>query len=98
MLSQITNINSPANNFQNYSTLPGDVVSRVLLFAAAFSGIYFLVRVVISGMNLLTSAGEPEKIQVAKSSLTNSALGLFVVIFAYLIAQLLFSLLGLRPQ
>lgn len=98
MLAQITGFNSPSNRFNNFSTLPGDITSRILLFAAAFAGLFFLVRLIVSGMNLMTAAGDPGKIQSAKTSLTNAAIGLIIVVFAYLIAQLLFSLLGLRPQ
>lgn len=98
MLAQITGFTSPSNRFNNFATLPGDITSRILLFAAAFSGLFFLVRLIMSGLNLMTAAGEPGKIQTAKTSLTNAAVGLFIVIFAFLIAQLLFSLLGLTPQ
>ena len=96
MLAQITGINSPATRFTSYTTLPGDITSRILLFAAAFAGLFFLVRLIVSGMNMMTAAGDAGKIQSAKTGLTNAAIGLIVVIFAYIIAQLLFSLLGLN--
>ena len=96
MLAQLTGFTSPANNFKDYTILPGALTSRILLFAAAFSGLFYLVRLITSGLNMMTAAGDAGKIQSAKTGLTNAAIGLIVVIFAYIIAQLLFSILGLR--
>jgi hypothetical protein len=95
-LSQITNIpNLPSTRFNNSDTLVGDVVSRVLLFAAAFAGLIFFVQLITSGFNLMTAAGDPGKIQAAQKSLTNGTIGLVVVISAFFLAQILATLLGL---
>ena len=94
-LAQLNGITSPSNKFISFSTLPGDVVSRFLIYAIAFSGLFFFVRLLISGYLYLTSVGDPGKVQSATKNLINSAIGLFVVVTAFFLAQIIFAVLGI---
>lgn len=82
--------------FQNISpsNLVGVVLSRFLLFAIPVAGIYFLVRLILSGYNFMTSLGDPAKIQAAQQQLVNAGFGLLIVISAYFITQIIQSILG----
>ncbi len=66
----------------------GFVVSSAIPIIMFFAGVSLLVMAIMSGFNLITSAGDPQKAKAAKSRLTNAVLGLVVVIFAYWIVQL----------
>jgi len=94
-LAQLNGITSPSTVFTNYITLPETFVSRFLVYAIAFSGLFFFVRLVMSGYLYLTSIGDPGKVQAATKNLINSALGLFIVVMAFFIAQIIFSILGI---
>jgi len=97
-LAQITGINSPSNKFTDFATLPGDVISRILLFAIVFAGLLFFVRLLISGFTYLTSIGDPGKVQSASKNLINAILGLFIVATAFFLAQVIFALLGINAS
>lgn len=96
-LAQLNGITSPSNVFlaSQYGTLPETFVSRFLVYAIAFSGLFFFVRLIASGYLYLTSVGDPGKVQAATKNLINSTLGLFVVIMSYFIAQVIFAILGI---
>lgn len=96
----LAQLNIPTNStqFNNYQTLPGDVVSRVLLYAIAFSGMLFFVKLIYSGFLFLTSIGDPQKIQASSKNLLNSLLGLFLVVTAFFLAQIIFAILGLNAS
>jgi len=92
----ITGITNPSTKFTNPDTLVGDIVSRFLLYAIAFAGLVFFVKLVSAGFNLLTSIGDPQKIQSATKSLTNALIGLVIVVSVYFLAQILATVLGLN--
>lgn len=82
--------------FQDSGTLVGNLVSRFLLYAIAFSGMYFFVRTVIAGFTYLTSVGDPGKVQAAQQTLVHSLIGLVIVISAYFLGQLTATIFGLK--
>lgn len=93
-LAQI-NIVTPGTVFTDSDTLLTTAVSRILLFAIPLAGLIFLVMIIASGFTMLTSVGEPGKIQSATKTLTNSLIGLLLVIAAYFIIQILEAVFGL---
>lgn len=95
MLAQITGINSPSTFFNNSDTLAGQLVSRILLFALIIGAFYFFARLVLGGYNLLTSAGDPGKIQTAQSVIVSALVGLVIVVSAFFISQAVTAILGI---
>lgn len=53
-----------------------------------------LIFIIFSGIEWITSAGDPSKIAAAKKRLMYSIIGLIVVATAFLIVRLVFSTLG----
>ena len=70
--------------------------TRVLMYAIPAAGIYFFLRLVLSGYSYMTSLGNQEKIQAAHQQMINSLFGLLIVISAYFIAQLVQYLFNLN--
>ncbi len=99
-LAQITNISVPENirfsKFQDYETLAGDVVSRLLTFAIIGAGLFFFVRLISAGYTYLTSLGESAKIQSASKELLNAIIGLLIVVSAFFIAQIVQVIFGIN--
>jgi hypothetical protein len=61
------------------------LVYIVVNFLISGAGLAALLYVVIGGLQMLLSAGNPTKIQEAKSTIKNAILGLILVMLAYLI-------------
>lgn len=62
-----------------------------LMFSIAI--IIAVVVLVISGMQWITSRGDPVKIQAAKSRMTYGVIGLVVVILSFVIVSLIYTFL-----
>ncbi len=69
------------------STSVPQVISNVIKFALAISGIVLLLIVVYAGILWMTSSGNPEKIGKSKKLLTSSAVGLAIILGAYSITD-----------
>jgi len=68
------------SNFGGKITL-GSILSNALGYIFIFAGIGLLLMLLGSGFSFLTSAGDPKKMEKAKSQLTNAVVG-FIIIFA----------------
>lgn len=95
-LAQITGISPPASEFANSQTLVSDIISKILIYAIAGAGFYFMLRLITAGFSMLTSVGEPGKIQSAKKQLTNAIIGLIIVTTAFFIGQMIEMVFGIR--
>lgn len=67
------------------NTLP-DIIGNVIKVLLSVLGIVFVVLVVYAGFLYLTSAGEDEKVKKAKKLLSQSVIGLVIIVAAYAIA------------
>lgn len=62
------------------------------------AGVIAFFLIIVAGFQILTSAGDPEKLQGAKQLLTAAIVGLLFVVFAVVILQIMgLSLLGEPP-
>lgn len=95
-LAQLVIPSKSAPAFQNYKTLVGDIVSRLLLYAIAAAGMYFFVKLVIAGFTYLTSLGDPGKVQAAQQTLAHALIGLIIVITAFFLAQIVELIFGIK--
>lgn len=57
-------------------------------------GIIFIVLIILGGYNLMTAAGEEEKINKAKDTIVRAIIGLLIIIAAYSITYFVFSSLS----
>lgn len=51
------------------------------------SGFALVIYIILGGFSLMTSGGDPKKIQSGKSKITNGVLGFIVVVLAYAIVR-----------
>ncbi len=59
-----------------------------------FAGIVAVFFIALSGLQFLTSAGDPMKVGKARQSLTFAVAGLVIVVMSYLIIQLVARVTG----
>jgi hypothetical protein len=71
------------------------VVSRGIGMLTLASGLFFIFYFVTAGLDWISAAGEKAKITKARDKMTQSAIGLAVVIISYSVIGLIGTLFGL---
>ena len=77
----------------NYSTVTG-VISEAITFIFAIAGVGLLIMIILAGFTLLTSIGDPKKMEMGKSKLTSAIIGFVIIFTAYWITQIVGTMLG----
>lgn len=67
------------------NTLP-ELIGNIIAVLLSVLGIIFVVLVVYAGFLYLTAAGDTDKVKKAKTLLTQSVIGLIIIVAAYAIA------------
>lgn len=96
--SLLAQINIPSNNdyFNDPSTLPSRLANKLLMYGIVVAGLFFFVRLLLAGFSLLSSFGDPGKIQTAQQQLLNAFIGLVLVVSTFFIAEILSQILGVN--
>ena len=79
---------------------PAVILSRIISNALGVmtigAGLYFLFQVIIAGYNYMNAAGDKARIENAGRKLTNSLIGLAIVVAAYGLLGILGTFLGIK--
>lgn len=75
----------------------GELISNVLPYVFGIAGILLLVYLVLGGLQLMTSRGDPKAMQGAQAKISNALLGFIIVFAAYWIVGLIGRMLNLDP-
>ena len=70
-------------------TKPTELISKIFAILLGLSGGIAVVLIIISGYQLIASAGVPEKVQAAREGLTAAVTGLLFVIFSLVILEII---------
>lgn len=73
----------------------GALVVRVLVYIFSAAGILLLIYLVSAGFQYMTSQGNPKILAVAKGKISNALVGLFIVLVAFWIVQIVGDILGI---
>lgn len=82
----------------NQTNAPGlfaKTISLAIGFMTIVAAIWFLFNIIISGYQWLSSGGDKQKLSEAQSKLTNSIVGLVIVVIAIFVTRLVVELLGI---
>ena len=74
----------------------GTILVKAIPYIFAFAGIFLLIMIVVSGLSLMTSAGDPKKAEAGKQRLTNALVGFFIIFTAYWLVQLFGRIFGVQ--
>ncbi len=74
----------------------GDVISMILPYIFGAAGVALLIYLVIGGLQMMTSRGDPKAMQSAQTKITNAVIGFIIVFFAFTIVQIFGQVLGLE--
>lgn len=78
----------------SFGTL-GTVIETAIPFLLVFAGVGLLLMILSAGFALLTSGGDPKRLETGKQRLTYAVIGFIVVFAAYWIVQLVARIFGL---
>jgi hypothetical protein len=67
-------------------------MAQVINYLIGAIGIFIIFRIVVSGFQMVISAGNEGSIKTAKSGLSSALIGLLLVLLSYVIINTLFSL------
>lgn len=77
---------------------PAEIVGAIIGVFLSFLGIIFLCLVIYGGFIWMTSGGNEQKVIKAKQVLTNSVIGLLIIMSAYAITAFVFNALAQSAQ
>lgn len=74
----------------------GGIIGNVLPYVFAAAGIALLVYLILGGLQMMLSQGDPKAIQGAQAKITNALIGFVIIIFAFTITQLFGQVFGIE--
>jgi len=91
-----TNYSSLVNEtgLKNFDSV-GSIVTKLFPLMLTIAGIALLVFTLIAGLQLMTSAGDPKKIENARGKITGGLIGFFIIFAAFWIIRILADVLNL---
>jgi len=73
----------------------GEIINALVPYIFALAGLALLFILIWGGFELMTSAGDPKKMESAKGKITNAVVGFIVIFVAYWLVQILEVIFGL---
>jgi hypothetical protein len=73
----------------------GKIISALLPYIFAISGLILFAFLIMGGFELLTSGGNPESAKKAQGRITSALIGFLIIFLAYWITQLLEVIFGI---
>jgi len=86
----------PEFKFKGNSGSLGGIISALVPYVFTIAGLLLLLYLIIGGFGLLTSGGDPKKMQGAKGQITNALVGFLIIFVSYWLVQIIGSILGLE--
>jgi len=74
------------------------VAARIIYYLLGFLGILFTILIIYGGFIWMTAGGNEEKVASSKKILTNSAIGLLIIIVAYGLTKFVFDVIIISIQ
>jgi hypothetical protein len=73
----------------------GEVISNIFPYLFVFAGIGLLLMLIMGGFELLTSAGDPKKLESGRQRITYAIVGFLIVFLAFWLVQLVALIFGI---
>ncbi len=85
-------ITAEAAGFSNPKSIP-EIIGAIIGTFLSLIGVIFLCLIIYGGFLWMTAAGNETKVLSAKKILTNSVIGLIIIVAAYSITRFIFDAL-----
>lgn len=89
------NPNPHGLNLKDPNLTVGGIVSALLPYLFTIAGLILLIYLILGGIGLMTSGGDPKAVDSAKGKITNGLVGFLVIFVAYWLIKILQTILGL---
>lgn len=86
---------SSGGNINVNSTDIGTIISKLLPYIFGIAGIGLLVYLVIAGLQMMMSRGDPKAMQMAQARITTALTGFIVLFLAYSTVKLIGIVFGI---
>jgi hypothetical protein len=73
-----------------------DLILRVVNILLAFAGLVAMGAIIVGGYQYITAGGIPDRVQIAKMTLTYAIVGLIIVVAVFAALQFVFRILGVN--
>ncbi len=74
----------------------GAIISFILPYILVLSGILLFIFLVMGGFDLMTSAGDPKKMEQGKEKIMAAIVGFIIVFIAYWLYQIIAFIFGIK--
>ncbi|AKM83112.1 hypothetical protein A2422_03990 [Candidatus Woesebacteria bacterium RIFOXYC1_FULL_31_51] len=74
---------------------PADIIIEILPYVYGIAGIILLLNIIVSGYQMMTSAGEPKVMQAAQSKITSSIIGILILFVSFWIIRIIGTFFGI---
>jgi hypothetical protein len=72
----------------------GSIVSKLLPYIYVIAGLILLLMLVLGGIGLMTSAGNPDKSKAAMGKIKGGLIGFLIIFISYFVAKIIEVALG----
>lgn len=79
----------------SYTSSLEKLISNVLVVLTVVAGISFILYFLLGALQWVTAGGQKDKVETAKSYMTNGAIGLIIVVVSYAVVWIVGKALGL---
>ncbi len=83
---------APSEIMTDFGCIPNDPVGFVEKFygiGLGFIGMVALIFIIVGGYYIMTSQGDPSKLQIGKSYITYSIIGVLLAVFGFVFMQII---------
>ena len=70
------------------------IVKNIIYWLLVFSGVVAVFIIIISGIKLLTSGGDPKRVEGARKTLTWAIIGLILILLSFAIVAIIADITG----
>ena|SRR3989344_4375950 len=88
LLAQIDLPDSRATKFGDQAGFIGDLISSLLGVIFPIAGFVTVIIIIVSGIQFVTSSGNPEAAAAARGRLTFAIIGFVIIVLAFAILQI----------
>lgn len=84
-LERVETVGDITKLFSSTNVGPQQLILNIIFYALGFLALFFVVSLIYVGFQWITSKGEKEKIEKAKSRIKNSVIGVVIILASYII-------------
>lgn len=74
----------------------GKIITELLPYLFGIAGIILILNIIVSGYQMMTSAGEPKVLQMAQAKITTSLIGIVIIFLSFWLVILIMKFFGVE--